>query len=170
MSHNHKSGSGASTPPHAHSQQDTYDIPDVVSDLRMRMRDQSNLAIAVAAMQTLTEVVRKSKASTLMGLEIELKDAVDQLKACNKSSISLAAGCELFSRYVTRTSLDVPVSSIFLFVSLCVVFLFFHSFLLELKLMNDRTPLSIFHLLLYLFYCFYLSHLRIACKLVILTN
>ena len=44
----------------------------------------------------------------MMGLEIELNSAVDALKACNPASISLAAGCELFSRYVTRASLDIP--------------------------------------------------------------
>jgi len=43
----------------------------------------------------------------MMGLEIELKAAADQLKGCNKS-ISLAAGCDLFTRYVTRVSLDIP--------------------------------------------------------------
>ena len=49
-------------------------------------------------------------ASTMMGLEKELKEAAMQLRRKNPSSISLAAGCELFTRHVTRTSLDNPVS------------------------------------------------------------
>jgi translation initiation factor eIF-2B subunit alpha len=45
-------------------------------------------------------------ANTMMGLEIELKAAADKLKSTDHTTISLSAGCELFSRYVTRTSLE----------------------------------------------------------------
>ncbi|KAK3410653.1 hypothetical protein EUGRSUZ_J02599 [Eucalyptus grandis] len=40
----------------------------------------------------------------MMELEIELKKASDSLKAWDTTSISLTAGCDLFMRYVTRTS------------------------------------------------------------------
>lgn len=55
------------------------------------------------AIQHLTSVIEKSTATTLMGLEKELMEAADTLKRGNPTSISLAAGCELFIRYVTRT-------------------------------------------------------------------
>eukprot|EP00850_Spirogloea_muscicola_P003659 SM000015S01159 [mRNA] locus=s15:167592:170555:+ [translate_table: standard] len=63
-----------------------------------------DLAVAVAAIKALTAVIRGSDATTMMGLQIELKNASDALKACDKTSISLKAGCDLFIRYVTRTS------------------------------------------------------------------
>ena len=90
-------------------------------------------AHSVLAMQALTSVVERSGATTMMGLEKELKEAaqslerqgactaVDELdnhinrqggakvhswpwRRCNETAISLKAGCQLFLRYTTRTS------------------------------------------------------------------
>lgn len=79
---------------------------DIVNECKARVREDPTISIAVAAIQTLTLVIKRSKATTMMGLEIELKAATDTLKSYGKSTISLTAGCELFSRYVTRTSLE----------------------------------------------------------------
>eukprot|EP00887_Chlorella_sp_A99_P002792 scaffold6.g2792.t1 len=57
--------------------------------------------IAVAA---LTSVIKKSTATTMMGINQELSDAAKSLQRCNPTAISLKAGCELFLRYTTRTS------------------------------------------------------------------
>ncbi|KAG8490064.1 hypothetical protein CXB51_015949 [Gossypium anomalum] len=89
-------------------------------------RKQPDLAEAVAAIRALAAVIRASQATTMMELEIELKKASDSLKKPNSAafcstysefvlefpvdiawdatSISLTAGCDLFMRYVTRTS------------------------------------------------------------------
>ncbi|KAM4099603.1 hypothetical protein ACJW30_05G004000 [Castanea mollissima] len=67
-------------------------------------RMQPDLAEAVAAIRALAAVIRASEATTMMELEIELKKASDSLKSWDTTSISLTAGCDLFMRYVTRTS------------------------------------------------------------------
>lgn len=67
-------------------------------------RKQPDLAEAVAAIRALAKVISSSEATTMMELEIELKSASDSLKAWDTTSISLTAGCDLFMRYVTRTS------------------------------------------------------------------
>jgi len=67
-------------------------------------RSKPELAEAVAAIKALTAVIKLSQATTMMELEIELKKASDSLKASDETSISLSAGCDLFTRYVTRTS------------------------------------------------------------------
>ncbi|GAA0145869.1 translation initiation factor [Lithospermum erythrorhizon] len=67
-------------------------------------RKQPHLAEAVAAIRALASVIRSSHATTMMELEIELKKASDSLKSWDTTSISLTAGCDLFMRYVTRTS------------------------------------------------------------------
>ncbi|KAJ8560902.1 hypothetical protein K7X08_027092 [Anisodus acutangulus] len=67
-------------------------------------RKQPDLAEAVAAIRALASVIRSNEATTMMELEIELKKASDSLKSWDKTSISLTAGCDLFMRYVTRTS------------------------------------------------------------------
>ncbi|XP_031501434.1 uncharacterized protein LOC116265047 [Nymphaea colorata] len=67
-------------------------------------RKKPDLAEAVAAIMALASVIRSSKATTMMELEIELKKAVDSLKSWDTTSISLTAACDLFMRYVTRTT------------------------------------------------------------------
>ncbi|KAL9228479.1 hypothetical protein vseg_004057 [Gypsophila vaccaria] len=67
-------------------------------------RKQPELAEAVAAIRALASVIKSSMATTMMELEIELKKAADSLKSWDATSISLTAACDLFMRYVTRTS------------------------------------------------------------------
>mmetsp|Transcript_4428 Transcript_4428/g.5144 ORF Transcript_4428/g.5144 Transcript_4428/m.5144 type:complete len:320 (+) Transcript_4428:131-1090(+) len=67
------------------------------------------VAVPVAAIKALTILIQETKEETMMGLEIELRTAADVLRKqatiSNSSSIcSLEAGCELFLRYVTRSS------------------------------------------------------------------
>lgn len=84
---------------------------DITDGRRVSVIDEFNLwrskpefAEAVAAIKALTAVIKRSEASTMMGLEIELRKASEALKALYTESISLSAGCDLFMRYVTRTS------------------------------------------------------------------
>ncbi|KAJ8510087.1 hypothetical protein OPV22_000521 [Ensete ventricosum] len=67
-------------------------------------RRKPDLAEAVAAIMALVAGIRSSDATTMMELEIELKKASDALKSWDTTSISLSAACDLFMRYVTRTS------------------------------------------------------------------
>ncbi|KAF8011270.1 hypothetical protein BT93_J1778 [Corymbia citriodora subsp. variegata] len=78
--------------------------PFSVTDEFNNWRQQPDLAEAVAAIRALAAVIRASEATTMMELEIELKKASDSLKNSDTTSISLTAGCDLFMRYVTRTS------------------------------------------------------------------
>ncbi|XP_061356800.1 uncharacterized protein LOC133301192 [Gastrolobium bilobum] len=80
------------------------DKPFSVIDEFNNWRKQPDLAEAVAAIRALAAVIRSSQATTMMQLEIELKNASDSLKLWDTTSISLTAGCDLFMRYVTRTS------------------------------------------------------------------
>jgi hypothetical protein len=64
----------------------------------------SDMAVAVAAIQALTTVIRSSRAQTMMGLGKEVQAAAASLQRGNPTAISLKAGCELFLRYTTRTS------------------------------------------------------------------
>ncbi|MED6204745.1 hypothetical protein PIB30_011717 [Stylosanthes scabra] len=97
----------AATTPHDPPQSTSAADPDKpfsVIDEFNNWRRLPDLAEAVAAIRALAAVIRSSQASTMMQLEIELKKASDSLKAWDTTSISLTAGCDLFMRYVTRTS------------------------------------------------------------------
>ncbi|KAK9101639.1 hypothetical protein Scep_025069 [Stephania cephalantha] len=92
------------TPPPEDLSGDTDKRPFSVIDEFNRWRKQPDLAEAVAAILALASVIRSSQATTMMELEIELKKASDSLKSWDTTSISLTAACDLFTRYVTRTS------------------------------------------------------------------
>jgi hypothetical protein len=50
-------------------------------------------------------------ASTMFELQLELKAAIENLMK-HTSSLSVVSGCELFTRFVTRTSLEIRVRGI----------------------------------------------------------
>ncbi|EOD06072.1 hypothetical protein EMIHUDRAFT_68766 [Emiliania huxleyi CCMP1516] len=65
-------------------------------------------SVCAAAIKALTEGIRRSTATTLMGLRNDLMQAGEALKQCDDAPISIESLCELFVRFVTRTALDVP--------------------------------------------------------------
>lgn len=69
-----------------------------------------DVAIGVAAVTTLANVIASSKANTIMGVMDDLNDAAlcMQKMADAGKRTTLIAACDLFRRYVTRTSLEVP--------------------------------------------------------------
>ena len=88
--------------------------PAVVVAFRACLED-PNLAIPVAAIKVLTNLIKECEASTMMELEVTLRAAGDQLKQCTsrgalggRTHISLESGIELFLRYCTRGFLDFP--------------------------------------------------------------
>jgi len=77
----------------------------------------ADVAVPVAAIQVLLRVIDRSEASTMHGLDEELRRARDELVASasagalelgGRTSISVTSGCELFLRHATRTFLEFP--------------------------------------------------------------
>eukprot|EP00166_Cyanidium_caldarium_P003033 ctg_29.g8 len=80
---------------------------DVV--LRFRGELARGTPMAPAAVHVLTHLIRCSRAETVLGLELELREASQKmLFSTPVNSLALRAACELFLRHVARTSLDVP--------------------------------------------------------------
>lgn len=106
------------------SSQENENIPLVLSDLHGFLQrdgslfDKSIMATPVAAIKALLGVVQRSKATTMMGLQDELKQAreimvkeLHQNQASNSrggSLIALSSGCDLFLKYITRSFLELP--------------------------------------------------------------
>jgi len=85
----------------------------IFNDFLEYLNQNKEAGVPVAAVRALVAVMKRSNASTMLGLTIELRAAADELKLKAaesqdkvSTSISLTAGCELFLRYVTRTGLD----------------------------------------------------------------
>ncbi|GMI46713.1 hypothetical protein TrCOL_g1659 [Triparma columacea] len=72
------------------------------------------VALPVGAMKVLLNVIKRSHAKTMMGLQDELELASRVIlnfanrELGTRSQIPLRSGCELFRRYITRCSLDFP--------------------------------------------------------------
>jgi translation initiation factor eIF-2B subunit alpha len=98
----------------------------VIQDLRRHLSggnlengDCQQVALPVAAIKSLLGVIQRTNSGTMMGMEMELKQASDEmLKFANdpfnsnmlggRSHIALASGCELFLKYITRCFLELP--------------------------------------------------------------
>jgi len=116
-----------------HNDTDTTTMKDTAprGTFSSSLFDKSSTAVPVAAIKALVGVVQRSSAETMMGLQDELKSAVQlivshkttatattqsqsqQQQSTNNTthrsySIALQSGCELFLRYVTRTFLELP--------------------------------------------------------------
>ncbi|ORX95753.1 alpha subunit of the translation initiation factor eif2b [Basidiobolus meristosporus CBS 931.73] len=70
------------------------------------MASDEDISMPVAAILTLVEVIKQSKASTMSEFMEMLEDASLSLKSSTRNFISLSAGCDLYMRFVTRTIHD----------------------------------------------------------------
>lgn len=78
---------------------------DLVDRFRARLNDDpTGPSDAVAAIGTLLDLIKRSKAGTIAGLQDEIKRATEALISAKTSIVSVSSGCELFVRFITLTS------------------------------------------------------------------
>ena len=85
-----------------------HDFSPMIAEFE-KEREDAEVAVPVAAMKALADVIKRSNASTMMEMELELRASAERLKAhgqetMSQSTISLNSGCDLFLRHVTRTN------------------------------------------------------------------
>ncbi|XP_048834055.1 translation initiation factor eIF-2B subunit alpha [Brienomyrus brachyistius] len=81
------------------------DEGELVEYFRTQMRQDPDVASAVAAIRTLLEFLKRDKAETLLGLRENLTQAIDRLAGVD-SSVAVSSGGELFLRFISLTSLE----------------------------------------------------------------
>lgn len=83
------------------------------------LTENTQVALPVAAMKTLLGVIQRTQSETMMGLQMELKQASEEMIQFindernyfllgGRSHIAMASGCELFMKYITRCFLNLP--------------------------------------------------------------
>jgi len=80
----------------------------LVAEFNEAVKD-PDVAMPIAAISLLSKVIGRSNATTMTELRKVLRDSVEQLKKQGHAlghGISVAAGCEIFLCYVTRSFLD----------------------------------------------------------------
>ena len=101
------------------SEAESLVIQDLQRHLSQSTNDSTKVALPVAAIKSLLDIIERTTANTMMGLEFELKEAsktmlqfanspLNSVTLGGRSHIALASGCELFLKYITRCFLELP--------------------------------------------------------------
>ncbi|NXS52200.1 EI2BA factor, partial [Brachypteracias leptosomus] len=78
---------------------------DLIETFRAQLRDDPDVASAVAAIRALLGFLKQDRGETIQGLRISLRAAIDTLSRVD-SSVAVSSGGELFLRFISLTSLE----------------------------------------------------------------
>ncbi|NXK25634.1 EI2BA factor, partial [Arenaria interpres] len=78
---------------------------DLIETFRAQLRDDPDVASAVAAIRALLGFLKQDRGETIQGLRSSLLDAIDTLSRVD-SSVAVSSGGELFLRFISLTSLE----------------------------------------------------------------
>eukprot|EP00771_Trimastix_marina_P001486 gnl/Trimastix_PCT/2567.p1 GENE.gnl/Trimastix_PCT/2567~~gnl/Trimastix_PCT/2567.p1 ORF type:complete len:344 (+),score=67.78 gnl/Trimastix_PCT/2567:32-1033(+) len=87
-----------------HDISDEMTQEEILNEFYQLVAPPNDMAYAVAAIKTLTNVMNRSKASTMHELDMQLRAAIETMVA-KHSEPSVRSGCEIFRVYLTRTLL-----------------------------------------------------------------
>ncbi|NXA63177.1 EI2BA factor, partial [Mohoua ochrocephala] len=80
-------------------------LSDLIETFRAQLRDDPDVASAVAAIRALLGFLKQDRGETIQGLRNSLRDAIDTLSRVD-SSVAVSSGGELFLRFISLTSLE----------------------------------------------------------------
>ncbi|NXG46565.1 EI2BA factor, partial [Psilopogon haemacephalus] len=78
---------------------------DLIETFRVQLRDDPDVASAVAAIRALLGFLKQDRGETIQGLRSSLRAAIDTLSRVD-SSVAVSSGGELFLRFISLTSLE----------------------------------------------------------------
>ncbi|NXN15625.1 EI2BA factor, partial [Indicator maculatus] len=78
---------------------------DLIETFRAQLRDDPDVASAVAAIRALLGFLKQDRGETIQGLRSSLRAAIDTLSRVD-SSVAVSSGGELFLRFISLTSLE----------------------------------------------------------------
>ncbi|NXK07804.1 EI2BA factor, partial [Herpetotheres cachinnans] len=80
-------------------------LTDLIETFRAQLRDDPDVASAVAAIRALLGFLKQDRGETIQGLRSSLLAAIDTLSRVD-SSVAVSSGGELFLRFISLTSLE----------------------------------------------------------------
>ncbi|NWY13640.1 EI2BA factor, partial [Aphelocoma coerulescens] len=80
-------------------------LSDLIETFRAQLRDDPDVASAVAAIRALLGFLKQDRGETIQGLRNSLRGAIDTLSRVD-SSVAVSSGGELFLRFISLTSLE----------------------------------------------------------------
>ncbi|XP_043096822.1 translation initiation factor eIF-2B subunit alpha isoform X1 [Puntigrus tetrazona] len=90
-------------------ERDTYMLitDKLVEYFRAQIREDPDVASAVAAIRSLLEFLKRDQSETILGLRENMTKAIHRLEETD-SSVAVSSGGELFLRFISLTSLEHP--------------------------------------------------------------
>lgn len=79
---------------------------DIVACYRAVVAEAADMSVPVAAIRALTHFIQHGRANTMTEFTRDLEAATRALQAATQHCVSVTAGCELFTRFVTRAGTD----------------------------------------------------------------
>ena len=70
------------------------------------MEQALDISVPVAAIKALTLYIQSNRANTMIEFTRDLESATETLSNATKKCVAVRAGCELFTRFVTRSNAD----------------------------------------------------------------
>lgn len=80
---------------------------ELVEYFRAQIREDPDVASAVAAIRSLLEFLKRDQSETILGLRENMTKAIQRLEETD-SSVAVSSGGELFLRFISLTSLEHP--------------------------------------------------------------
>uniref|UniRef100_A0A673KXT1 Translation initiation factor eIF2B subunit alpha n=1 Tax=Sinocyclocheilus rhinocerous TaxID=307959 RepID=A0A673KXT1_9TELE len=84
-----------------------YILDELVEYFRAQIREDPDVASAVAAIRSLLEFLKREQSETILGLRENMTKAIHRLEETD-SSVAVSSGGELFLRFISLTSLEHP--------------------------------------------------------------
>lgn len=81
-------------------------LNDIVECYKATIKQNLDISVSVAAIKTLTMYIQSNRANTMIEFTRDLEAATKNLLAGVQNCVAVTAGCELFTRFVTRSSAD----------------------------------------------------------------
>jgi translation initiation factor 2B subunit (eIF-2B alpha/beta/delta family) len=81
-------------------------LADIVECYKALVAEVSDISVPVAAIKALTRYIQHNRANTMIEFTRDLEAATKTLMAASQNCVSVTAGCELFTRFVTRAGAD----------------------------------------------------------------
>ena len=79
---------------------------DIVQFYKDAVAQSLDISVPVAAIKALTLYIQSNRANTMIEFTRDLEAATRNLLTATQKCVAVTAGCELFTRFVTRSSAD----------------------------------------------------------------
>ena len=84
----------------------SFSATDIIKCYKDIVGENLDISVPVASIKALTQYIQANRANTMIEFTRDLEAATKTLLSATQHCVSIKAGCELFTRFVTRSGAD----------------------------------------------------------------